>query len=328
NEIEAEFKAEELIETLIDLGFENPSLLIKPSAGGGGMGIEEVKNLEEFRSKFRKIRAYAKRLFGDEGIIIEGKIPVFQHVEVQILGSKKGEYVHFGTRNCTIQSVFRQKRIEIAPGFNFKENYNFNAQEVEKKIIKYSLKLAKYLGYDNVGTWEWLITEDGKYYLMEVNTRIQVENEISSKISFVNGKQINLIKEQIRIALGDKIGYSQKDIQFKGTSIEFRLIAEDTKKGFIPLSGVITKFKWDSKPWLTVRTHVPQDKPYTIPTQFDPNLALAIVYGNNLEEAKKRGLEFLNNVIIEGRTSKGEPLITNIEFLKEKLNWIYKFVSQ
>lgn len=328
NEIEAEFKAEELIETLIDLGFENPSLLIKPSAGGGGMGIEEVKNLEEFRSKFRKIRAYAKRLFGDEGIIIEGKIPVFQHVEVQILGSKKGEYVHFGTRNCTIQSVFRQKRIEIAPGFNFKENYNFNAQEVEKKIIKYSLKLAKYLGYDNVGTWEWLITEDGKYYLMEVNTRIQVENEISSKISFVNGKQINLIKEQIRIALGDKIGYSQKDIQFKGTSIEFRLIAEDTKKGFIPLSGVITKFKWDSKPWLTVRTHVPQDKSYTIPTQFDPNLALAIVYGNNLEEAKKRGLEFLNNVIIEGRTSKGEPLITNIEFLKEKINWIYKFVSQ
>ena len=162
---------------------------------------------------------------------------------------------------------------------------------------------------------------------MEVNTRIQVENEISAKISFIKNKQVNLIKEQIRIALGDKLGYSQEDINFKGTSIEYRLIAEDTKRGFVPLSGTITKFKWTSQPWLTMRTHVPQDKPYNIPTQFDPNLALAIIYGESFEGAKKRGLLFLNNIIIEGKTIKGEDLVTNIPFLKEKTNELYKFVE-
>ncbi len=327
NEIEAELKAEELLEELEEQGFENPSLLVKAAAGGGGMGIEEVKSLEELRPTFRKIRAYSKRLFGEEGIIIEAKIPVFQHIEVQLLGTKHEEYVHFGTRNCTIQSPYKQKRIEIAPGFNPDVNYSFNYKKVEEEIIKHSLHLAKHFNYDSVGTWEWLVTPDGKFYLMEVNTRIQVENEISAKISFVKEKQINLIKEQIRIAFGDKLGYNQKDIVFKGTSIEFRLIAEDTKRGFVPLSGTITKFNWTPHEWLTVRTHVPQDKPYHIPTQFDPNLALAIVYGNNLEEAKKRGYEFLNDVIIEGKTPKGDPLITNIEFLKEKLGEIYQFIQ-
>lgn len=327
NEIEAELKAEELYENLNSEGINNPSLLIKAVAGGGGMGIAEVKDLEELRPTFRKIRAYAKRLFGDEGIVIEAKIPCIQHVEVQILGSKHGEYVHFGTRNCSIQSISKQKRIEIAPGFDEKGEYNFDFREVEKNIINYSLKLAKHFNYDNVGTWEWLITPEGNYYLMEVNTRIQVENEISAKISFIRGKQVNLIKEQIRIAFGEKLGYSQEDIEFKGVSIELRLIAEDTKKGFIPLSGTITKFSWTEKPWLTIRTHVPRDKPYTIPTQFDPNLALAIIYGENFEEAKRRSLEFLNDVIIEGYTPKGEKLITNIEFLKENIGLLYKFVK-
>jgi len=327
NEIEAELKAEELYESLNSEGIYNLAFLIKAAAGGGGMGIAEVKDLEELRPTFRKLKAYAKRFFGDEGIIIEAKIPSIQHVEVQILGSKHGEYVHFGTRNCTIQSIHKQKRIEIAPGFNENTSYAFDYKEVEKKIIKYSLELAKYFNYDSVGTWEWLITPEGNYYLMEVNTRIQVENEISAKISFVKNKQINLIKEQIRVAFGEKLGYSQEDIHFKGVSIELRLIAEDVKRGFLPLSGTITKFSWTPKPWLTVRTHVPRDKPYTIPTQFDPNLALAIIYGETFEEAKKRSFEFLDDVIIEGYTPKGDKLITNIEFLKEKLEFLYKFVE-
>lgn len=327
NEIEAELKAEELWDSLFSSGIENPSLLVKAVAGGGGMGIEEVKTLEELRPVFRRIKTYAKRLFGDEGIIIEAKIPVFQHLEVQILGSKHGEYVHFGTRNCTIQSPYKQKRIEIAPGFDHSFSYSFDHQKVHEEIINYSLKLARHFEYDSVGTWEWLVTENGDYYLMEVNTRIQVENEISAKISFIRGKQVNLIKEQIRVAFGDKLGYTQQDIEFKGTSIEYRLIAEDTKRGFIPLSGTITKFYWDKKPWLTVRTHVPQDKPYVIPTQFDPNLALAIIYGENLEVAKQRGLEFLENIVIEGITPKGEKLPTNIDFLKEKTQDLYKFLK-
>jgi len=327
NEIEAELKAEELFEELSQEGVEKPALLIKAVAGGGGMGIEEVKNLEEVRPTFRKIRAYAKRLFGDEGIIIEAKIPVYQHLEVQVLASKHGEYVHFGTRNCTIQSIHKQKRIEIAPGFDYNKEYAFNPREVEEALINYSIKLAKHFNYDSVGTWEWLVTPEGKMYLMEVNTRIQVENEISAKISLIKGRQVNLIKEQIRVAFGDKLGYSQRDIVFKGTSIEYRLIAEDTTKGFVPLSGKITRFSWKEAPWLTVRTHVPREETYQIPTQFDPNLALAIIYGKDFEEAKRRGLAFLSDVVIEGETNEGEPLRTNIPFLQEKTEELYEFVE-
>lgn len=327
NEIEAELRAQELLEQAHEEGFEEISFLIKAVAGGGGMGIEEVKSLEEVRPVFRKIRAYAKRLFGDEGVIIEIKIPLFQHIEVQILGSRQGEYVHFGTRNCTIQSPFRQKRIELAPGFCQMGQYSFDPAKIETEIIQHSLNLAKHFNYDSVGTFEWLVTPEGKYYLMEVNTRIQVENEISAKISFVKNKQINLIKEQIRVAFDEKLGYSQRDIEFRGMSLEFRLIAEDTKRGFTPLSGVITKFDYKEHPWLTMRTHVPKDKPYTIPTQFDPNLALAIIYGENLKDLMEKSKQFLSNIIIEGNTFKNEPLTTNIEYLREKLSDVYKFLS-
>jgi len=327
NEIEAELKAEEILELAQEEGFQEVSFLVKAVAGGGGMGIEEVKNLEEIRPVFRKLRAYAKRLFGDEGIIIEIKIPVFQHLEVQILGSKHDEYVHFGTRNCTIQSPFRQKRIELAPGFCENISYEFDPKKVEKEIIQHSLNLAKHFNYDSVGTFEWLVTPEGKYYLMEVNTRIQVENEISAKISFIKNKPVNLLKEQIKVAFGEKLGYSQRDIEFRGLSLEFRLIAEDTKRGFIPLSGVITKFDYRDYPWLTIRTHVPRDKPYTIPTQFDPNLALAIIYGENFNDLMEKSKRFLNEVVIEGKTFKGEPLATNINFLKEKLSDVYKFLA-
>ncbi len=330
NEIEAELKAEELLDKLKRQGIENSSLLVKAVAGGGGMGIEEVRDLVELRPVFRRIRAYAKRLFGDEGVIIEAKIPLFQHLEVQILGTKQGEYVHFGTRNCTIQSPFKQKRIEIAPGFDYSQKvgeYNFNPQDVEQKIIAWSLKLAKNVNYDSVGTFEWLVTPEGNCYLMEVNTRIQVENEISAKISFIQQKPINLIKEQIRTALGDKLGYAQRDIEFRGFALEFRLIAEDVKRGFQPVSGTITRFDWVDHPWLTMRTHVPRNQVYSIPTQFDPNLALAIIYAEDFATLRERCQNFLKEVVIEGYTSKGELLPSNISFLEERLAHLYQFLQ-
>lgn len=327
NEIEAELKAEELLEEVKAEGFQEISFLVKAVAGGGGMGIEEVKSLEEIRPVFRKIRAYAKRLFGEEGIIIEIKIPIIQHLEVQILGSQRGEYVHFGTRNCTIQSPFKQKRIELAPGFCKHFTYGFDPFQAEREILQHSLRLAEHFNYDSVGTFEWLITPEGKYYLMEVNTRIQVENEVSAKISFIGDKQVNLICEQIRVALGEKLGYDQGDINFKGMSLEFRLVAEDTKRGFVPLSGTIQRFIYREHPWLTMRTHVPQDRPYTIPTQFDPNLALAIIYAEDLPELLKRAELFLEEIKIEGQTPKGDPLLSNVEFLKENLKYIYQFLK-
>ncbi len=327
SEIEAEAKAEELFLWQEEQGIEPPRILIKAAAGGGGMGIEEVDELDQVRPVFRRIRAYAKRLFGDEGVVIEVCIRDYHHLEVQILGNTHGELVHFGTRNCTIQSIGRQKRIEIAPGFDpLYTNYPFDADRVLKEIIDYSLKLAAHVNYDSVGTWEWLVTREGKAFLMEVNTRIQVENEISARISRIKGREPNLIQEQIRAAFGERLGYSQKDITFEGTSIEFRLIAEDTRQGFRPLSGVITRFDFPDYEWLRVRTHVPRDESYRIPTEFDPNLALGIVWGENTAQAERRGEEFLRHTVIEGHTPKGEPLKTNIPYLLEKLPEILKFL--
>ena len=326
SELEAEVKAEELFLWQEEQKIEAPRLLIKAAAGGGGMGIEEVHDLDQVRAVFRRIRAYAKRQFGDEGVVMEVCLRDYHHLEVQILGNQYGELVHFGTRNCTIQSIGRQKRIEIAPGFDPSyTSYPFEAEKVLEKIISYSLRLAAHVGYDSVGTWEWLVTREGKAYLMEVNTRIQVENEISARISRVKGKEPNLIEEQIRAAFGERLGYKQQDITFEGTSIEFRLIAEDTKQGFRPLSGVINRFEFPKYEWLRVRTHVPSDEPYRIPTEFDPNLALGIVWGKDTFEAEERGRLFLNRVVIEGKTPKGERLVTNIPYLKEKLSEILKF---
>ncbi|MBA2848949.1 acetyl-CoA carboxylase biotin carboxylase subunit [Thermosulfuriphilus ammonigenes] len=326
NELQAEAAAEEILYSLEDSGIKNPTLLVKAAAGGGGMGIEEVNNMEQFRRIWRRVRNYARRQFGDEGVLIELCLKDYHHLEVQILASRHGEYVHFGSRNCTIQSTGRQKRIEIAPGFDPEyTSYPFDARAVLDKIISDSLKLAKHVGYDNIGTWEWLVTRDGNAYLMEINTRIQVENDVSAKISRIGGRVPNLVEEQIRLALGDKMGYAQEDITFEGTSIEFRLIAEDTKRGFIPSAGVITRFAYPDYDWLTIYSHVPRDRPYRIPTEYDPNLALAVIWGKDTTEAKARGRTFLAETTIEGQDSHGQPLLTNITYLKERLEEILIF---
>ena len=125
--------------------------------------------------------------------------------------------VHFGTRNCSIQSTGKQKRLEVAPGFAPGViPYTFDAGRVLEEITRHSMAMARVSGYDNVGTWEWIVTPRGEPFLMEVNTRIQVENGVSAIISRVDGKPVDIITEQIRLALGEKLGYGQEDIAFTG----------------------------------------------------------------------------------------------------------------
>ena len=327
NEMEAEALAEELFFIQKEQGIKHPSVLVKASAGGGGMGIEEVRELDAFRQTYRRIQNYARRQFGDEGVLIEQCLTDYHHLEVQILASRHDEYVHFGTRNCTIQSTGRQKRIEVAPGFDPKMvNYPFKATKVLNDIVEHSLKLARHVRYDSVGTWEWIVTRQGHPYLLEVNTRIQVENGISARISRVRGMgQPNLIKEQIRCALGDELGYSQEDIGFEGTSIELRIVAEDTKRGFAPWCGTITELRFPQYEWATVHTHVPTDRPYKIPTEYDPNLALAIIWGPTSQDAIDRAKEFIDNTVINGYGPRGESIITNLQYLRERLNACLRF---
>ncbi len=328
DELEAEKIARNLYNFQLQQDIKRPLILIKASAGGGGMGIEEIYDIDRFRSAYRRIRNYALRQFKDEGVLIEQRICGFNHLEVQIVSDRSGKNpVHFGTRNCSIQSTGLQKRIEVAPGFDAHSiTYNFDAEKLLEDITNYSLAMARKVKYDNVGTWEWIVTNKGHPFLMEVNTRIQVENGVSARISKIRGKDsIDIIAEQIRIALGEPLGYSQKDISFHGVSIEYRIIAEDTDNRFTPCVGSIDNFSWCMQPWLTVHTHVPTHEPYEIPIEFDPNLALAIVWGKDLQEAKKNGIQFLNELVLQGKNQQGGSLKSNIDFLKKNTEKILQF---
>ncbi len=177
NEMEAEEIAATLLQDQLNNNIENPSILVKAAAGGGGMGIEEVTEIEHFRRVYRQLQNYAKRQFGDGGVLIEQCLRDYNHLEVQLVCSTYNERVHFSSRNCTIQSTGRQKRVEAAPGFhNSCFDYDFDEESVLEQIVNYSLKLADHVNYDNVGTWEWIVSRSGQPYLLEVNTRIQVEN--------------------------------------------------------------------------------------------------------------------------------------------------------
>lgn len=326
DEQEAEKVAHSLFEFQIQQEIQTPLVLVKASAGGGGMGIEEVYDIDQFRAVYRRIRNYALRQFKDEGVLIEQRICDFNHLEVQIVSDRSGKNpVHFSTRNCSIQSTGRQKRLEVAPGFDPSSlEYSFDAEYLLQTIIHHSLAMAKKVSYDNVGTWEWIVTRTGKPFLMEVNTRIQVENGISARIAQIKGKDgIDLIAEQIRLGLGEPLGYTQEDITFNGVSLEYRLIAEDPKNHFSPWVGRINHFHWQQHPWLSVYTHVPCDTPYEIPTEFDPNLALAIIWGENLQQLKDRGMQFLNELVLDG--GDDGKMKSNISFLRDKTEHILQF---
>jgi acetyl/propionyl-CoA carboxylase alpha subunit len=155
-----------------------------------------------------------------------------------------------------------------------------------------------------------------------------VENGVSAAACLVNGQHIDLISEQIRTGLGDQLGYGQDDIAFSGIGIEYRIIAEDPDNAFMPWVGDIDAFSWKPYSWCHVHTHVPAvspEAPYAIPTEFDPNLALAIVWGADLQEAKAHGLEFLDNLVLEGHSGDGGTLRSNVAFLRKKTQEILEF---
>jgi acetyl/propionyl-CoA carboxylase alpha subunit len=325
-----EMEAEEIAQHLFDLQQEenesNPAILIKAAAGGGGMGIEEVNRIEHFRRVYRQVQNYAKRQFGDGGVLIEQRLRDFNHLEVQLVCSRHDERIHFSSRNCTIQSTGRQKRVEAAPGFHAScFNYDFNADQVLDSIVENSLKLADYVKYDNVGTWEWIVSRSGKPYLLEVNTRIQVENDVSARISYLDNKHPNLLREQIRLALGEPMGYQQSDVVFRGASIELRIVAENTQRDFAPWIGTITRFDLPKYEWSAAYSHVPNDREYPIPSEYDPNLALALVWGDTIEEAKERARQFIDASCIEGVNSSGDSILTNLTYLRENLDRLLTF---
>lgn len=260
-------------------------VMIKATAGGGGKGMRIAHDEKELAENYVVAQNEAKANFGNPDVYIEKYVEEPRHVEIQVIGDKFGNVVHLGERDCSIQRR-NQKLVEEtpSPGIDAK---------TREKMGKFAAKLAKGIGYDSVGTLEFLVDKSMNFYFMEMNTRIQVEHTISEEITGVD-----LVKEQIRVAAGEKLSFTQKDIEIRGHVIECRINAEDSENGFLPSSGVLEKYIPSGGIGVRVDSHSYQD--YEIPPYYDSMIAKLIVKGKNREEAIARMKRALKEFKIEG----------------------------
>ena len=268
-------------------------VLIKAAAGGGGRGIRLVQNEEELGKILKIAQMEAEASFGSAEVYMEKFIEEPRHIEVQILADEHGHIVHLGERECSIQNARHQKMLEESPSIAL-------TPALRAKMGEAAVRAAKAAGYMNAGTVEFLLDSDKNFYFMEMNTRVQVEHPVTEAVT-----GIDIVKEQIRIAAGEKLGYSQKDIQFRGHAIECRITAEDPDKGFTPSSGTIEGLVLPGGFGVRVDTHMYAG--YTIPPYYDSLLAKLIVWAPDRNEAISRMARCLAEFKLEG-------LKTNIPF--------------
>lgn len=245
-------------------------VFIKAVAGGGGKGIRIAQDEADFIKLFPAARAEAEASFGNPDVYLEKMILNPRHVEVQVFGDKKGNYIHLGERDCTIQRR-RQKLIEetLSPVLNPK---------LRKKICEAAVSVVKEAGYFSAGTVEFLLDKDHNFYFMEVNTRIQVEHTVSEELTGVD-----LVKEQIRVARGERLSYKQDDIQFNGHVIQFRINAENPSQNFAPSPGRLEYYLPPGGPHVRVDSACYSG--YNIPPNYDSMIAKLIVKGKDRTEA-------------------------------------------
>ncbi|APM37463.1 acetyl-CoA carboxylase biotin carboxylase subunit [Clostridium kluyveri] len=292
---------EELLEVARNIGYP---VMIKASAGGGGRGIRIVRSEDDLIRSYENAKAEAKIAFGDDTIYLEKFIESPKHIEIQILGDNFGNIVYLGERDCSMQRR-NQKLLEEAPGKVIMDELRISMGEM-------AVRAAKAVNYNNAGTIEFLLDKDGNYYFMEMNTRIQVEHPVTEMIT-----GIDLIKEQIKIAFGEKLSFSQENIKINGHSIECRINAENVERGFMPSPGKITELYVPGGPNVRVDSAVYSG--YNIPPYYDSMIAKLIVYGKDREEAICRMRRALGEFIIEGVNTNIDfqfELISSDEFIK------------
>lgn len=270
-------------------------VVVKATAGGGGRGIRVVESEDELSKVVKVAQAEAEAAFGNAGVYLEKYIREMRHIEVQVLADEHGNCIHLGERECSVQTVRHQKVVEEAPSASL-------SPAQRKRIGEAAVRAAKAVGYANAGTVEFIFTPEGEFYFMEMNTRIQVEHPVTEAVTGVD-----LVQWQIRIAAGEKLPYSQKDINWHGHSIECRVTAQDPSRGFAPSAGKIDNVLWPGGLGVRVDTQVfPQ---YTVPPFYDSNLAKVIVWAPDRTEAIRRMQRCLEETRVEG-------IPTNIAFLQ------------
>lgn len=260
-------------------------IFIKAVAGGGGKGIRIAHNEEEFVRQFPAARAEAEVSFGNPDVYLERMIMNPRHIEVQVMADKYGNTVHLGERDCTIQRR-RQKLIEEAPS-------PVLSPKLRQKIGQAAVNVVKAANYHSVGTVEFLLDKDQNYYFMEVNTRIQVEHTVTEELT-----GIDLVREQLRIAMGEKLACEQKDIHFNGHVIQFRVNAEDPQHNFAPSPGKLEYYLPPGGPHVRVDSACYSG--YNIPPNYDSMIAKLIVKGHDRQEALKVGKRALREFHIGG----------------------------
>lgn len=294
----------EAIKVAEKIGFP---LIIKASAGGGGKGMRIVREEAELIKLFHTAQKEAFAAFGNGELYMEKYISKMRHIEVQVLADNKGNIVHLGERDCSVQRR-HQKLIEEAP-------YIFSDEKFRKKVGDLAIKAARAMKYRNAGTVEFILDNDGSIYFMEINTRVQVEHPITEMIT-----NIDIVKEQIKLAAGRKLSYEQDDINFNGHSIECRINAEDPER-FIPSPGRITLIIPPGG--IGVRVDTAAFTGWNVPVHYDSLIAKLIVHGRDRNEAIMRMKRALKEFIVEGIKTTIPfylKLLEDPDFLSGKFN--------
>ncbi len=265
-------------------------VLIKPSAGGGGKGMRMVRSPRELQQALTICRSEARAAFGDDSLYLEKWLEDNRHVEVQVIVDRYGNGVHVGERDCSVQRR-HQKIIEEArsPALD-------DARRAA--LCDGALAAVVAAGYENLGTLEFLLDSEGNYHFIEINCRIQVEHPVSEMLS-----GIDLVVEQIRIAAGEPLGYSQSDVTLTGHAIEFRINAEDCDNDFRPQAGTIDRYVPPGGPFVRMDSHLYSG--YDVPPYYDSLLGKLVVWGPDRNTAIVRSRAALDELVVEG-------LVTNV----------------
>jgi acetyl-CoA/propionyl-CoA carboxylase, biotin carboxylase, biotin carboxyl carrier protein len=274
------------VDELLALGDElGYPLLIKAAAGGGGKGMEEVHSPDGAERAFATAQRQGQSYFASPDVYVEKLIVDPRHVEVQVLADAHGNVIHLGERDCTIQRR-HQKLVEETPSPAV-------GAELRGRIGQIGVDAARAAGYRSAGTIEGLLTQDGQYFFMEMNTRIQVEHTVTEEVT-----GLDLVREQVRIALGEPLSLTQEQVELRGHAIECRINAEDATHGFLPSPGVVTAYREPSGPGVRVDSGVVAGS--EISGAYDPMIAKLIVHGVDREHARRRMLRALDEFVIEG----------------------------
>ena len=289
------YTPEEGLKMAENIGFP---VMIKASSGGGGKGMRISRSAEDFEGNFNQAQMESVNGFSDDTMYIEKYIEQPRHIEFQILADEHGHVVHLGERDCSIQRR-HQKVIEEAPSAAI-------SPELRKEMGETAVKAARAVGYVNAGTIEFLLDKHKQFYFMEMNTRIQVEHPVTEAVT-----GIDLIKEQIKIAAGEPLGFSQEDVVIRGHAIECRINAENPEKHFMPSPGTITELHLPGGKGVRIDTHIYNG--YKVPPNYDSMLLKLISYDSDREGAMAKMRSALGEIVIEG-------IDTNVDFQYEILN--------